>query len=342
MATKTHISSGFTCRLAVALLTLVVIFVLPPAGRGNAQATFTVRTWTIHYTAYNGRDRQATVLLPSWYGPSNHPPIPLVIAPHGRGCNGRVNAKYWGNLPARGGFAVVNPDGMGRRMGNYSYGFKGQIDDLARMPELTMRALPWLHIDLSRIYALGSSMGGQETLLLVARHPGLLAGAAAMDSVTDLGKRYGELPSVACNKRCEQRFGQRYGYLLQAAMRQEVGGTPSASPAAYAARSAMHFARQIAFSGVPLQIWWSRNDRIVTNQRGQSGRLFRTLTRLNPEAPIVGYEGSWAHSTEMHAEALLPVAVARFGLVSQRYAATVAKSQHAPMRMPAAMTAASH
>jgi hypothetical protein len=80
----------------------------------------------------------------------------------------------------------------------------------------------------------------------------------------------------------------------------------------------------------------------VTNQRGQSGLLFRTLTRLNPEAPIVGYEGAWAHSTEMHAEALLPVAVAGFGLVSRTYAAGAAQRQHAPLRMPGAMTAASH
>ncbi len=58
------------------------------------------------------------------------------------------------------------------------------------MPDFATKALPWLRIDRSRIYALGSSMGGQETLLLVARHPDLLAGAAAMDSVTDLARRY--------------------------------------------------------------------------------------------------------------------------------------------------------
>jgi pimeloyl-ACP methyl ester carboxylesterase len=185
-------------------------------------------------------------------------------------------------------------------------------------------------------------MGGQETLLLVARHPDLLAGAAAMDSVTDLSKRYAELPAVACNKRCVKRFGQPYGYVLQANMRREVGGAPSDAAAAYAARSPIHFARRIAYSGVPLQIWWSRNDRIVTDQRGQSGRLFRTLTKLNPEAPVVEYEGSWAHSTEMRADALLPVAVARFGLVSRTYAAHVAETQNAPMRLPAALTAASH
>ena len=231
---------------------------------------------------------------------------------------------------------------MGRRMANLSYGFRGQIDDLARMPEIAARALPWLRIDRSRIYALGSSMGGQETLLLVARHPGLLAGAAAMDSVTDLAKRYAELPAVACNKRCVKRFGERYGYLLQVNMRREVGGAPTDAPAAYAARSPIHFAWRIAFSGVPLQIWWSRKDRIVTDQNGQSGRLFRTLTTLNPEAPIVGYEGTWPHSTEMRAYTLLPVAVARFGLLSRTYAAHVAERQRAPMRLPVAMTAVSH
>ena len=227
-------------------------------------------------------------------------------------------------------------------MANLSYGFRGQIDDLARMPEIAAHALPWLRIDRSRVYAFGSSMGGQETLLLVARHPDLLAGAAAMDSVTDLSRRYAELPAVACNKRCVKRFGEPYGYVLQANMRLEVGGAPTDAPAAYAARSPIHFARQIGFSGVPLQIWWSRNDRIVTNQRGQSERLFRLLAALNPEAPIVGYEGAWAHSTEMHAYTLLPVAVARFGLLSRTYAAHVAERQHAPMRLPAAITAASH
>ena len=34
------------------------------------------------------------------------------------------------------GFAVISPDGMGRRLERLSYGYAGQIDDLARMPEL--------------------------------------------------------------------------------------------------------------------------------------------------------------------------------------------------------------
>ena len=57
-------------------------------------------------------------------------------------------------------------------------------------------------------------MGGQETLLLVARHPGMLAGAAAFDADANLARRYRDFPLL------------RYGRFLQWAVRREVGGTP--------------------------------------------------------------------------------------------------------------------
>jgi hypothetical protein len=44
-------------------------------------------------------------------------------------------------LPARGGFAVVSPDGQGRVLGLQSWGALGQIDDLARMPRIVRSAL---------------------------------------------------------------------------------------------------------------------------------------------------------------------------------------------------------
>jgi pimeloyl-ACP methyl ester carboxylesterase len=290
----------------------------PPAGDSagfGRTAGRSVKIWTIHYSAHNGADRLAYVVLPAWYGPGKNPPLPLVISPHGRGANGRSNAKLWGDLPARGAFAVVNPDGMGHVLKDYSYGYAGQIDDLARMPRLVSRALPWLRVNRRRIFALGSSMGGQETLLLVARHPHLLAGAAAMDSVTDLARRYRQLPSLGCDRRCLQRFGKPFGVLLQATMRREVGGTPTVNPRAYMARSPLGMAQQIADSHVPLQIWWSREDRIVSDQAHQSGAMFRELRRLNPCARVSAYIGRWRHSVEMKAHSLLPVALAGFGLV---------------------------
>ena len=283
-----------TCLLrscCVAAIASVVLATVPGSSAGAEEA---VRTWTISYTAHDGAHRLASVVLPAWYGPGNNPELPLVISPHGRAGDGRSNAKFWGNLPAVGEFAVVNPDGMGRRLEKLSYGYAGQIDDLARMPEIALRALPWLRIDRSRIYALGGSMGGQETLLFVARHPRLLAGAVAMDSVTDLARRYYQLPRVPCNAQCLARYGAPYGKVLQAKLRMEVGGTPDDRPRAYELRSPLSHAHEIASSGVPLQVWWSSGDQIVFDQQHQSAALVRELHRLNRCAPIVSYAGTWS------------------------------------------------
>src|SRR5262249_53178765 len=131
-----------------------------------------------------------------WYGPHRHPPIPLVISPHGSGAKPRLNAERWGDLPARGGFAVVNPEGQGSHLELYSWGSRAQIADLARMPQLVHRALPWLHIDPHRIYAVGASMGGQESLLLAAKHPHLLAGVVSFDAPTNMAARYSSFHSL--------------------------------------------------------------------------------------------------------------------------------------------------
>jgi pimeloyl-ACP methyl ester carboxylesterase len=301
-------------RISILGAAAIMLVAAVPNG-SSASSVSAVRTWTFQYTAHNGAERLAYVVLPAWYGPHDNPPLPVVISPHGRNANGLSNTRYFGNLPAKGRFAVISPDGMGRRLGLKSYAFKGQIDDLARMPELVADALPWLRLDPERVYALGSSMGGQETLMLVARHPELLAGAAAMDSVTDLTRRYHQLPAVPCDAKCMKRWGKPYGLVLQAAMRNEVGGTPSDSPQRYAARSASTYARTIASSGVPLQIWWSSRDLIVVDQKHQSWALFRELKRLSACAPVSAYAGRWPHSKEMKASELLPIALAEFGLM---------------------------
>ena len=262
-----------------------------------------VRTVSVPYRAHDGSTRVALLVLPRWYGPRLHPAIPLVISPHGRGITPQANTRFWGGLPAFGPFAVVNPEGQGRRLTLYSWGWRGQIDDLARMPSILTRALPWLRLDLRRVYAVGSSMGGQETLLLVARHPKLLRGASALDSATDMAARYRAFPLIAG------------GSWLQQLARTEIGGTPATAPAAYALRSPIHHVREIAFSGVPLHIWWSLRDRIVVDQNQESGRLYRAILRANPEARVTRYVGTWAHSKEMHATARLPLALVNLKLI---------------------------
>jgi poly(3-hydroxybutyrate) depolymerase len=288
------------------------------AGAGPAIQPNRVRVWTIHYRAHTGTRRAATVLLPAWYGPKNHPPIPLVISPHGRGVSGRANARVWGNLPARGPFAVVSPDGQGRRLARHSWGYWGQIEDLARMPVIMRRTLPWLRIDHRLIFAVGGSMGGQETLLLLARHPRLLAGAAVFDAVVDLTLQYRRFRVLGCNAACRRQWTEPLGEGLRDLARHEIGGTPRTRPLAYRLRSPLTYVRAIASSCVPLQIWWSTADRVVTAQQRQSARLFRKIRQLNPNAPVEAHIGFWRHTAEMRARSRLPIALVTLGLLWER------------------------
>src|SRR6185437_4841863 len=104
-----HLVTRGAFRPVLAILSLAIVTAAAATaapGRAGLHER-TVRIWTIHYTAHNGRDRLAYVVLPSWYGPGNNPVLPVVISPHGRSATGRSNAAFWDNLPAVGGFAVI-------------------------------------------------------------------------------------------------------------------------------------------------------------------------------------------------------------------------------------------
>jgi len=301
--------------LLIAAVAAVVVSTSPAPRAATAKRQ--VRVILIHYRAHDGVRRRAYVLLPAWYRPANDPAIPLVISPHGRGVSARANTRLWRGLPAVGRFAVISPDGEGRRLPRYSWGSAGQIEDLARMPVIAHLTLPWLHIDQRRVYAVGGSMGGQETLLLLARHPHLLAGAAAFDSVANMALQYRSFPRIPCNRKCLHTWHGPVGKTLQSLARQEFGGTPRTRPLAYSERSPATYARAIAASCVPLQLWWSVKDRIVVDQRHQSGALYRRISELRPDAPVTAFVGAWRHSREMHAETRLPLALAALGLLPE-------------------------
>jgi poly(3-hydroxybutyrate) depolymerase len=260
-----------------------------------------VRSVTIHYRAHDGRRRSAIVLLPAHASPSRR--LPLIISPHGRGVGAAANAKLWGDLPGRYQFAVVNPEGQGRKLGLYSWGWRGDIDDLARMPQIVARALPRTSIDRRRIYAFGGSMGGQEVLLLLATHPGLLSGAAAFDPAVDMSERYRAFAHM------------KNGKYIRTLARREIGGTPRGVPRAYAARSPLHYAEQIADADVPLQIWWSTRDRVIRGQARGAGLLFKRIKAINQFAPVVQCRGMWRHTVEMESNRRLPASLGHFGLL---------------------------
>ena len=262
-----------------------------------------VRRVRFDYRTHDGRKSWAIVLLPGWYGPARHPAIPLIVCPHGRNTSPESTAKRWRDLPTRGGFAVVLPAGQGRVLQLDSWGYPGQIDDLARMPALTEHAVRGFHYLRKRLYAIGESMGGQEVLLLLASRPHMFAGVIAFDPAVDMVSRYYAFPSLP------------YGRSTQQKLLTEVGGTPQQLPAAYRVRSPINDVRQIAFSEVPLQIWWSIDDRVIVDQATQAGRLYQEIKLTNPTAPVSPYVGRWQHTAEGIADTQLPDALARIGLL---------------------------
>jgi poly(3-hydroxybutyrate) depolymerase len=310
-----------TPRALRALALLATVAVLPGCGGAPKRpetgtrptATGGVRVWTIGYRAHDGRARAAYVVAPAWYGPRRNPPLPLVVSPHGRGVDGRANARLWGGLPARGRFVVVSPDGEGDHLPLYSWGATGQVDDLAAMPRLARAALSWLRVARGRVYAVGGSMGGQEVLLLVARAPHLLAGAVAFDAPTDFAEQYARFPQLPCNAACLRRWKDPIGLGLQELARKEVGGTPKELPAAYTARSPVRFSAPIARSRVPLQLWWSTRDVVVPAE--EQRRFVVALTRAGAGPRVMVIRGTWAHVSGMRVN--LPEALRRLGLLGR-------------------------
>lgn len=286
--------------MKLGLLLLLALSLVPAAGAAEQPPRLTAVTElrAIHYRAHDGVVRPAWLLLPAGYHGGR---IPLVISPHGRGVDDNENALTWGDLPGEGRFAVIAPGGEGRRLHRDSWGDPGQIADLARMPAIARRN--GVDVDPQRVYAFGGSMGGQETLLLVAEHPHLLAGAAAFDPATDMARRYRDFAALP------------HGRHLQRLARREIGGTPGQVPRAYALRSPDHYARQIAASGVPLQLYWSSRDRIIRDQVAETNALASALRRDDDDAGLWDFHGEWAHTAEMEPTRRLPRALARFGLL---------------------------
>ena len=98
---------------------------------------------------------------------------------------------------------------------------------------------------------------------------------------------------------------------LRKLARAEIGGTPRSDPRAYARRSPLAYARAIAGSGVPLQLWWNRTDHVV-RAVDQSAPLARRLRRLNPNLPLHTVVGAWPHSADMRPYFMLIPALRKF------------------------------
>lgn len=220
---------------------------------------------------YDGSPQKAVLIAPPNSGEAT---LPLVIVPHAAFFSAEKTADYWHDLPAKRGVIAVFPFGHGRKREILSLGWRAQISDLASMP-YHLEKLGYA-VDRSRIFSVGISMGGMESLLLAAFHPEMLAGVFTFNAVTDLGSWYSasgvHQPEVA----------------------DEVGGTPDRLPGEYAERSPMSFPATIA--QVPVMLYWDPNDAVVPEQtQKQSGLLIHRVKEADPDALIWGETHTHGH-----------------------------------------------
>ncbi|HEY3298477.1 MAG TPA: prolyl oligopeptidase family serine peptidase [Armatimonadota bacterium] len=227
----------------------------------------------IEFTShFDGSKRFAVVRAPDDLGDK---PLPLVIVPHAAGFSAEATAAYWRGIPERRGVIAVFPFGHGRKLDLYCLGWRGQIADLASLPQVL--AGKGYSVDTRRIYSVGISMGGLESLLLAGKHPGLLAGVAAYNAVVDLNTWFYD---------CDDT--------IRSSMIEEMGGTPDQIPGDYLARSPINFAEVIAAS--PVILYYDPDDDMVQFQEDkQSGLLYRRMTATAPNARIEERHHSFGH-----------------------------------------------
>jgi pimeloyl-ACP methyl ester carboxylesterase len=178
---------------------------------------------------------------------------------------------------------------------------------MADLPRIVQARLPYLEYDPNRVYAAGDSMGGQETLMLVARRPDLFAAAVAADPVTNFLRRWYEFPISG------------ESWHEQAAATREVGATPRRARWLYVRRSPIFFARTFAFADVPIELWWNPHDTVVIREsRAQAGTFYRAVKELNPRAPVFARLDDDVHGWAFKFDHELP-AMIRFLLAHRRH-----------------------
>ena len=256
------------------------------AGPRQALPVGPNQTYAVPYFAWNGRPRTAVVVLPRDYLPgAADEALPCIVEARGRNFSPASHARCWRDLPSTRGFIVICADSSGRRDPANSWGVAGQIDDLAELPAVVEASIPWVKVDRQRLYVVGPSMGGTETLMAIALHPDVFAAGICVDGVADLAARYREYALV--DRLDDRRL-----------MRAEIGGTPRQVPFKYAVRSPSHYAGTLAFCGVPSTIWWSTDDTLVIHQATtQTGKLYERIRTLSPDSPVTQRIGTGHHST---------------------------------------------
>lgn len=244
---------------------------------------------------HDSTPQRATVHAPAAHGGEA---LPLVLAPHpitwtaaedyhgGIGGLKRGVHAGWRGLAERYRVLVVQPHGHGRAEPLASCAFEGQIADMAfLMDELPRQGLS---VQPERVYACGLSMGAQEVIVALGRHPDRFAAGFAFNPIVDLAAWHDDLRDSPLAAIAAYRTWERIA--------REVGGDPSMVPAAYAVRSGHSYAETLVRT--PLMLYWSTFDQVVPRQISHHAlRLYRQVKALSSTSPIAEYEHTLSHGS---------------------------------------------
>ncbi len=230
----------------------------------------------------HGARRDAYIALPAWYGPRNNPRIPLVISPHGRGLTARANTRRWGWLPAQGcspssprpGAAAGSRSTRGAHKGRSTTSPGCRRFSDARCRGFASTASASLHSaeawaarrcsSCSRATRTCSPESQRSTPSPTSR------ASTAVFRVSPAGAR----AHVSGMGRSASVFSHSH-------VRRSAGRPESARSAmCSAARSPTHV--RSPASCVPLQLWWSTNDRIVADPGAAVGQALSRDSRAQP------------------------------------------------------------
>lgn len=157
------------------------------AGTAGAQAPRLLPGDHQYFMRHGGRDREFIVHRPA--GLDTLRPVPVILAFHGGGGNGRGQQRFSGMdaVADREGFLVVYPDGTGRysdRLLTWNagtccgYAADHQVDDVGFVRALIDRLATMGRIDRHRVYATGMSNGAMMTHRLGAEASDVIAAIA--------------------------------------------------------------------------------------------------------------------------------------------------------------------
>lgn len=166
--------------------------------------------------------------------------VPLLVTLHSWSYGyGKKDPASWAATEcARRGWAMLYPHFRGPNKTPEGCGSDLAVQDIVDQVKWAIANHP---VDPDRVYILGGSGGGHMAMLMVARHPGLFAGAYSACGISDLARYHRD---------CMGRLYPAYAKMMDKA----CGGTPDENPGEYARRSPLTYLSRTRSGAVPFSI----------------------------------------------------------------------------------------